>query len=118
MRAESTVKPKQRFSIEEHNGIATIRFYQNIQKEERLDEEGQATETYVYDEYLLQIPAREGLAALIDAQYDEWLALAVSQENAPKPETPQETIARLKNDLKLLQEENAFILLELAKGEL
>lgn len=117
MRAESTIKPTQRFSIEEHNGTATVRFFQNVQKEERFDEEGQVTEVYVYDEYLLQLPARKGLASLIDAHYDDWLAKAIDQANRPKPETEREALARLQMELDHLQAENAFLLLELAKGE-
>lgn len=118
MRAESTIKPTQRFDLEEHNGVATIRFYQNVKKEERLDEGGLATETYVYDEFLLQVPAREGLAALIDAHYDEWLAMAIAKANSPKPKTEREIILHLQDELDQLQAENAFLLLELAKGEM
>ena len=116
MRAESTHKPAQRFQIEEHNGIATIRFYENIQKAVKPDEEGGTTETWVYDEYVLQVPAREGLATLVEAHHAEWLAMAIAQENAPKPKTEREIILHLQGELDQLQAENAFLLLELAKG--
>lgn len=117
MRAESTIKPTQRFRIERHNGTATIRFFQNVQKVERVDEEGGKSEAWAYDEHVLQVPDRQGLEGLIEAHYDEWLALAEEAARKPKPETKSETVARLQKELDQLQAENAFLLLELAKGE-
>ncbi|MDI9412772.1 MAG: hypothetical protein QM401_04245 [Bacillota bacterium] len=117
MRAESTIKPSKRFSIERYNGIATIRFFQNVQKVERSDEEDSKSEAWAYDEFVLQVPDRKGLEDLIEVHYDDWLALAVYEANKPKPKSEKEIVALLQAELDQLQAENAFLLLELAKGE-
>ncbi len=103
MQAESNVRPSMPFEIEEHNGIATIRFHQNVERVDRLDEEsGQAVEAWVCNEYILQVPARPGLTEQVDAHYDAWLQLAIERENEPRSETNREKVFRMDRESRLL----------------
>lgn len=118
MRAESGTKPRKAFEIESVNGIASIRFFRNVEKVTREGEDGTTHESWAYDELLLHVPDRAGLADQIEAHLDDWIAFAQAEARRPEPETEREIIARLQGELDQLQAENAFLLLELAKGEI
>lgn len=97
MRAESNIKPESPFIIEVIGDMASVRFFTDITKKIKEDEE-----VWEYNEYLLTVRNRPGLKEAIEKNYDKWLQLAIDKEKEPKPETEREKILRLEKENKLL----------------
>ena len=70
MRAESNIKPSA-FSVEKCGDIAEIVLFENIEEKEH---DGETV--FVYDEYRINAPYRETLAASVEANFDGWLSAA------------------------------------------
>ena len=97
MRAESNIKPESPFIIEVIGDMASVRFFSDITKKIKEDEE-----VWEYNEYLLTVRNRPGLKETIENNYDEWLKLAIKKEKEPKPECEREKLLRLEEDNQLL----------------
>jgi len=97
MKAESNVRPENKFEIENIiDGRCEIVFYDNIQELEPL-EEGQTR--YSYDIYRYKTSYRDGLEKDLnddEDKYQEWLNIAKETENK---ETADAEIARLQEEL-------------------
>lgn len=115
MKASSDIKPSGLFEIEDNGNKSTILFYPEYPDfDEVTNEEG--TILYEYDLYRLEVLRRENLTERLNANYAEWLALAILQENKPKQETDKEKILRLEqenNDFKTKVAQQDFVLEEM-----
>lgn len=115
MKASSDIKPSGLFEIEDNGNKSTILFYPEYPDfDEVTNEEG--TILYEYDLYGLEVLRRENLTERLNANYAEWLALAIAQENKPKEETDKEKILRLEqenNDFKTKVAQQDFVLEEM-----
>lgn len=90
MKAESTVRPNLPFKIEQNADMATVIFYENIEKKQEEDQI-----KYIYDEYRIDIPYRPNLEESINKNIQAWLQKAIEKENEPKPISDKEKIAIL-----------------------
>lgn len=115
MKASSDIKPSGLFEIEDNGSKSTILFYPEYPDfDEVTNEEGIIL--YEYDLYRLEVLKRENLTERLKANYAEWLALAILQENKPKEETDKEKILRLEqenNDFKTKVAQQDFVLEEM-----
>lgn len=115
MKASSDIKPSGLFEIEDNGNKSTILFYPEYPDfDEVTNEEGIIL--YEYDLYRLEVLRRENLTERLNANYAEWLALAILQENKPKQETDKEKILRLEqenNDFKTKVAQQDFVLEEM-----
>lgn len=115
MKASSDIKPSGLFEIEDNGSKSTILFYPEYPDfDEVTNEEGIIL--YEYDLYRLEVLRRENLTERLNANYAEWLAMAIAQENKPKEETDKEKILRLEqenNDFKTKVAQQDFVLEEM-----
>ena len=70
MKSESNIKPSA-FSVEKCGDIAEIVLFENIEEKEH---DGETV--FVYDEYRINVPYRETLAASVEANFDGWMSAA------------------------------------------
>lgn len=78
MKTESNIKPSA-VIVEEHGDKAEVIFRENITEETR-EQDGENTVVYVYDEYRLNVPNREGLLEVVAASKAQWLEAATKDE--------------------------------------
>jgi len=90
MKAESNIRPAA-YSVEQCGDLAEVVLFENIEQQERENEA-----VFVYDEFRINVPYRENLAASVEANFDEWILAAKAEEGkTPKP-TITEELAALK----------------------
>lgn len=81
MKVESTVKPVEKFKIENiKNGKCTVYFFENINEKERQRENEKTEIIYEYDMYLINIYCRNNLQIDIEKNYQKWIEMARNQE--------------------------------------
>ena len=95
MKAESTVMPVAPYEIEFDGELVDIIFFENVEPKEVAEDE---VEKWEYDEYRLRIRNRDNLEAVLDNNYEAWLAAAKEKENEIPEETDKEKIVRLENE--------------------
>jgi len=79
MKAESNIKPKNKFEIENIvDGKCDIVFFDNIQEVEPTEEQ---EKKYIYDTYRLQTIFRDNLEEDLESNYKIWLDAAQKKEN-------------------------------------
>lgn len=79
MKAESNIKPKNKFEIENIvDGKCDIVFFDNIQEVEPTEEQERK---YIYDTYRLQTIFRDNLEEDLESNYKIWLDAAQKKEN-------------------------------------
>lgn len=106
MKAESTVRPNSPFEIEQNADMATVIFYENIEKKQEEDQI-----KYIYDEYRIDIPYRPNLEEYINKNIQAWLQKAIEKENEPKPISEKEKIA-------ILNEQNNQLGVQISEREI
>ena len=94
MKAESNIKPKNKFEIENIvDGKCDIVFFDNIQEVEPTEEQ---EKKYIYDTYRLQTIFRDNLEEDLESNYKIWLDAAQKKENE---ENAKIEIEKLKQEL-------------------
>lgn len=110
MKAESNIMPAEPFEIEQLGEVCNIRFFQNVETADPVEEDENVK--YSYDEYLLtKVRYRNNLQQQVSSSYQSWLELAIKKENEPKPKTDKEKILRL-------EKENNTLGIELSEKEI
>jgi len=96
MRAESNIKPIERFKIAEPiDGMVTVEFFNTKSITEKETEEGNIH--YEYDYYTLKIKDRPYLEENLKANYQAWIQKAIDEESVSPPQSLQDKVIEQEN---------------------